>query len=82
VIGLPDDKWRARVVAVLQTQPGSTLNVNELRQFVKSEVGSVKTPKQMKVWPGLPRSSVGKVPEKDIRAALLRAQQQPQLQPA
>jgi acyl-CoA synthetase (AMP-forming)/AMP-acid ligase II len=72
VIGLPDDKWGERVVAVLQPHAGRTLQAEEVQAFVKARIGSVKAPKQVEVWPDLPRSKVGKVLKKDIRAEILR----------
>jgi fatty-acyl-CoA synthase len=72
VIGLPDDKWGERVTAVLQLQPGRTIDPAEVREFVKARLGSVKTPKQVEVWADLPRSKVGKVLKKDIRDQLSR----------
>jgi len=72
VIGLPDEKWGERVVAVLQLRPGRRVEPDAVQAFVKARIGSVKTPKQIEVWPDLPRSKVGKVMKKDIRAALLK----------
>lgn len=71
VVGLPDDKWGERVVAVLQLRPGRELDVPALLAFVKTRIGSVKTPKQVEIWPDLPRSKVGKVLKKEVRALLL-----------
>ena len=42
----------------------------ELMSFVKERIGSVKTPKQIEVWPDLPRSKVGKVLKAEIKAQL------------
>ena len=71
VIGLPDDKWGERVTAVVQLQPGRTLvDPEELIAFVKARIGSVKAPKQVEIWPDLPRSKVGKVLKPEIRATL------------
>ena len=39
-----------------------------------SRIGSVKAPKQVDIWPDLPRSKVGKVLKKEIRARLLAGQ--------
>ncbi len=39
---------------------------------MKARIGSVKTPKLVEIWPDLPRSKVGKVLKKDIRAEMLR----------
>jgi acyl-CoA synthetase (AMP-forming)/AMP-acid ligase II len=71
VIGLPDDKWGERVTAVVQLQPDTTVGADALIAFVKERIGSVKAPKQIEIWPDLPRSTVGKVLKTDIRRELL-----------
>jgi acyl-CoA synthetase (AMP-forming)/AMP-acid ligase II len=71
VVGLPDEKWGERVVAVVQPQDGAVVSEQEVVAFVKERIGSVKAPKQVHVWPDLPRSTVGKVLKVDIRARLL-----------
>jgi acyl-CoA synthetase (AMP-forming)/AMP-acid ligase II len=70
VIGLPDDKWGERIVAVVQARAGLSIDAAELAGFVKQRIGSVKAPKQIEVWDDLPRSKVGKVLKPDIRARL------------
>jgi fatty-acyl-CoA synthase len=70
VVGLPDDKWGERVTAVLQLRPGHEVTAEEIKAFVKGRVGSVKTPKQVEVWPDLPRSRVGKVLKTDVKSRL------------
>ena len=59
-----------RVVAVLQPQTDRSVDPEALARFVKERIGSVKTPKQIEVWPDLPRSKVGKVLKTEIKAAL------------
>ena len=71
VVGLPDEKWGERVVAVVQPQDGTRVTEEELVAFAKERVGSVKAPKQVHVWPDLPRSTVGKVLKTAIRERLL-----------
>ncbi|MGY4745687.1 AMP-binding enzyme [Streptomyces sp. ATMOS53] len=74
VIGLPDGKWGERVTAVVQLHAGaSATDVTALgiRDFVKARIGSVKAPKQVEVWPDLPRSKVGKVLKNEVRSQLL-----------
>ncbi|MFC4942492.1 AMP-binding protein [Pseudonocardia sp. GCM10023141] len=71
VIGLPDDKWGERVTAVVQLRPGETVVPEDVMAFVKARIGSVKAPKQVEVWPDLPRSKVGKVLKTEVRATLL-----------
>ena len=45
---------------------------DEVIAFVKERIGSVKAPKQIEIWPDLPRSKVGKVLKKEVRASLLQ----------
>jgi fatty-acyl-CoA synthase len=71
VFGLPDAKWGERVAAVVQVHAGRSLSAEELIHFVKGRIGGVKAPKQVDIWPDLPRSKVGKVLKKEIRAKIL-----------
>ena len=71
VIGLPDDKWGERVTAVLQLRPGHAVTGDDVRAFVKERLGSVKAPKQVEIWPDLPRSRVGKILKADVKSRLL-----------
>jgi acyl-CoA synthetase (AMP-forming)/AMP-acid ligase II len=70
VVGLPDDKWGERVVAVVQPQPGVQPDPDAVIAFVKARIGSVKAPKEVLVWEDLPRSTVGKVLKTEIKAKL------------
>jgi acyl-CoA synthetase (AMP-forming)/AMP-acid ligase II len=80
VIGLPDEKWGERVTAVVQLRPGRSVTQDEVRSFVKERLGSVKAPKQVEVWPDLPRSKVGKVLKTEVKAKLRASEtDQPQL---
>lgn len=70
VVGLPDEKWGERLTAVLQLRPGQSVDPHDVQAFVKERIGSVKTPKQVEVWPDLPRSRVGKVLKTEVKAQL------------
>ncbi|WP_321858384.1 AMP-binding protein [Burkholderia cenocepacia] len=70
VIGVPDDKWGERVVAIVQPRDGRLIDTATLAAFVKARIGSVKAPKQIEVWSDLPRSKVGKVSKPDVKARL------------
>ena len=74
VIGLPDQIWGERVTAVVQLRPGAQLADGEVQAFVKARLGGVKTPKQVEVWPDLPRSKIGKVLKREIKEGLTRTQ--------
>ena len=68
----PDDKWGEKVVAVLQLHAGRSADPHAIQAFVKQRIGSVKAPKLVEIWADLPRSKVGKVMKKDIRAEMLK----------
>ena len=70
VVGLPDDKWGERVTAVIE--PSADIEPDELIAFVKARIGSVKAPKQIELWPELPRSRVGKILKGDVKQELLQ----------
>jgi acyl-CoA synthetase (AMP-forming)/AMP-acid ligase II len=73
VVGLPDEKWGERVVAVVQPRAGSSPSPADLRAFARARIGGVKAPKEVLVWDDLPRSKVGKVLKPDIRSRLAPA---------
>ncbi|MBV8440297.1 MAG: AMP-binding protein [Hyphomicrobiales bacterium] len=75
VFGLPDPKWGERVAAVVQLHGERAVGAEDLIAFVKGRIGSVKAPKQVDIWPDLPRSKVGKVLKKEIRAKILADQE-------
>jgi acyl-CoA synthetase (AMP-forming)/AMP-acid ligase II len=70
VVGLPDDKWGERVTAVVQLRVSGHADADTLIAFVKERLGGVKAPKQVEIWPDLPRSKVGKVLKAEIRQRL------------
>ena len=59
-----------RVTAVIELKPGCELDAAELLVTCRAKLGSIKAPKQILIWKQLPRSNVGKVLKKDIRAEL------------
>jgi acyl-CoA synthetase (AMP-forming)/AMP-acid ligase II len=69
VVGLPDADWGERVTAVIELKAGASVTAEEIISMCKERFGSLKTPKEVLFWEALPRSTVGKVLKKDIRAA-------------
>lgn len=68
VIGVPHEKWGEAVTAVVELKPGASVVEGELIALCKQQLGSIKAPKNVEIWDALPRSVVGKVLKKDIRA--------------
>lgn len=59
------------MTAVVQIRPGYNVTGSEVRAFVKERIGSIKAPKQVDVWPDLPKSKAGKVLKNEVKAQLL-----------
>jgi acyl-CoA synthetase (AMP-forming)/AMP-acid ligase II len=68
VIGVPDEKWGEAVKAVVELNAGQAVTAEELITLCKDRLGSVKAPKSVDFVASLPRSPVGKVLKKDLRA--------------
>lgn len=68
VVGVPDDKWGEAVLAAVELRPGHALDEAALIQFCKERVGSIKAPKKVVQIDALPRSLVGKVLRREVRA--------------
>ncbi|MDX2350387.1 MAG: AMP-binding protein [Porticoccus sp.] len=68
VIGVPHEKWGEQVTAVVELKNKNCVpKEQEIIQYCKDKLGSVKSPKQVLFWDELPRSPVGKVLKKEIR---------------
>ena len=68
VVGVPDDKWGEAVVAVVELRLGAAVDEATLIALCRGRLGGVKTPKRIEFWEALPRSTVGKVLKREIRA--------------
>lgn len=68
VIGVPDEKWGEAVKAVVELNAGRSVGAEEIIALCKAKLGSVMAPKTVDFVAILPRSPVGKVLKKDLRA--------------
>ncbi|MFO1394472.1 MAG: AMP-binding protein [Steroidobacteraceae bacterium] len=75
VIGVPDDKWGEAVKAVVELNKGRSTTAEEIIALCKDRLGSVKAPKSVDFVESLPRSPVGKVLKKDLRAQYWQGRQ-------
>jgi acyl-CoA synthetase (AMP-forming)/AMP-acid ligase II len=75
VIGVPDEKWGEAVKAVVELNEGQRVSAEHLIALCKEKLGSVKAPKSVDFVDALPRSPVGKVLKKDLRARYWQGRQ-------
>lgn len=71
VVGWPNPSGDETVVAAVVLAAGATLDVDALRAHAKSRLASYKVPKRFEVVETLPRSLIGKVLRREVRASLL-----------
>jgi fatty-acyl-CoA synthase len=69
LIGVPDDRWGERPLAYVVVKAGESLSAEEVRVFLRTKVASWQVPDQVLFVDALPRTSVGKISKKDLRAA-------------
>jgi fatty-acyl-CoA synthase len=67
VIGVPDEKWGEKVVAVVVPRPGEPPDAEELIALVRDRKGAIQTPKQVDFVESLPQTALGKIDKKVLR---------------
>ena len=66
VVGVPDETWGERVVAVVAT-PSATLTEQELKDALRRRLAGYKVPRAILLLPALPRTPTGKLELAQIR---------------
>jgi fatty-acyl-CoA synthase len=66
-IGLPDEKWGERVVAVVVLEPGAELDLEQLQSHCRTLLAGFKVPKQLILVDALPRNPSGKILKRVLR---------------
>ncbi|MGZ5970630.1 MAG: class I adenylate-forming enzyme family protein [Polyangiales bacterium] len=66
VIGLPDPTWGERLAAIVV--PRGELDTADVERFVRTQLASVKVPKEWHVVDELPRNPTGKPLKRELRA--------------
>lgn len=70
VVGVPDEIWGERVVAVLSCPDGVLPSLAEIRRFAEPHLASYKLPSQLHAIEALPRNAMGKIDRNAIRVGL------------
>ncbi|KUO17765.1 acyl-CoA synthetase [Streptomyces dysideae] len=67
VIGVPDPKWGETVQAVLTCAPGTSLTLEEVREFAGRHLARYKLPTRLLLVAQLPRNASGKLAKGELR---------------
>ena len=70
VFGVDDAKWGEAVHAAVRLVDGATTPLEDLIEFVKAELDSVKAPKRIHIVTELPRNAAGKVSRGDVKTMI------------
>jgi long-chain acyl-CoA synthetase len=70
VVGRPDPRLGEEVVAFAALRPGADVTAEELREHAKSRLAATKYPREVRIVPAIPLTSVGKLDRKRLREQL------------
>jgi acyl-CoA synthetase (AMP-forming)/AMP-acid ligase II len=60
VVGVPDEKYGQAVAAVVELREGTTLELDELRDFLRTYLSGYKLPRSLTLVDEIPRNATGK----------------------
>jgi len=60
VVGIPDEKFGQAVAAVVQVREGASVDLDELRDFLRASLSGYKLPRALTLVPEIPRNATGK----------------------
>jgi fatty-acyl-CoA synthase len=72
VVGVPDERWGERPVAVVIPREGKQLDYQTLARHCRKSLAGFKVPKEMYIRDSLPRNPSGKVLKRVLREELTR----------
>jgi long-chain acyl-CoA synthetase len=67
VFGIPDAEFGEALMAVVEPQPGITLDASDVRARLKTSLADYKVPKHIEIRSGLPREDSGKIFKRRLR---------------
>jgi 3-oxocholest-4-en-26-oate---CoA ligase len=73
VVGIPDDKFGQAVAAVVQPREGATVELEELREYLREFLSGYKLPRALTLVPEIPRNATGKAQYPRAKELLLEA---------
>jgi acyl-CoA synthetase (AMP-forming)/AMP-acid ligase II len=66
VLGVPDDDWGARIVAVVVAEPGARLDGDEIKDYARAHLRGSRTPDDVVFRTELPHTPTGKLLRREL----------------
>jgi fatty-acyl-CoA synthase len=66
VVGVPHEKWGEEVAVAVRCEPGKSLDVEAMREFLQERIARHKVPKLWKIVPDFPRTASGKIQKFEV----------------
>lgn len=76
VIGVPSAEWGETPLALVVPRPGARIDPAALREWVNGQVGKTQRLSNVELRDALPRSALGKLSKKELRAPYWQAAEQ------
>jgi long-chain acyl-CoA synthetase len=67
VFGIPDEEFGEALMAVVEPQPGVTLDIASVRARLRTKLADYKVPKHLEIATDLPREDSGKIFKRRLR---------------
>ncbi|MEQ6899558.1 acyl-CoA synthetase [Nocardioides sp. YIM 152588] len=77
VVGIPDERYGQAVAAVVQPREGETIELEELRSFLRAHLSGYKLPRSLTLVEEIPRNATGKAQYPKAKEMALAAQTEP-----
>jgi len=71
VVGLPSREWGQEVAVAVELAPGTSVDLQDLREYAGASLSGFKLPRRFLVLPSLPRSASGKLLRRVVRERFL-----------
>ena len=75
VFGIPDAEFGEALMAVVEPQPGVTLDVESVRAQLKTSLADYKVPRRIEIQAQLPREDSGKIFKRRLREPYWRGRE-------
>ncbi|MBL7497726.1 long-chain fatty acid--CoA ligase [Frankia sp. CNm7] len=79
VIGVPDERWGERPLALVVPRSGAEVSFIELREFLADKIARWQVPERWAVISEVPKTSVGKFDKKRLREQYALGELEPEL---